>query len=45
MKKIKLNTTFKWGAEVPKMKKKIFDGERVLIRLYMFYQLIKRYII
>ena len=32
MKKIKLNTTFKWGEiEIPKMKKKIFDGERVLI--------------
>ena len=32
MKKVKLNTTFKWGeVKVPKMKKKIFDGERVLI--------------
>lgn len=32
MKKIKLNTTFKWGEiEIPKMKKKIFDGVRVLI--------------
>lgn len=31
MKTIKLNTTFKWGAKVPKMEKKIFDGVRVLI--------------
>lgn len=31
MKKIKLNTTFRWGVKVPKMEKKMFDGERVLI--------------